>query len=344
MTASATPTWAQSVHTRAADPWVRLVVAIVALAVCLGVLPPRAHAETVPEYRALLVTALETATAAESAAPPTQADAIASISAALDGVAVVVLADGQPLRLENPPLRSALAEGDLDGARRHLAALIAVLDVVQDAAPPPPDAQARLAAVLARTEFRPPEPTWWERLTQPLRQMLERLLAPLGNALEYARRALLAWLQTAAPGGEGLVVVVVGLLVVLAVGALVAGAFGGAVAASARAAAPLLARGPTAAALRDQAYARASRGEYRAAVSLLYRATLLQLDEHGRLRYRPSLTNREHLALADLTSEVSAILRPLVERYDRLWYGGGRCDADAWARFVALAEPAWRLP
>ena len=100
---------------------------------------------------------------------------------------------------------------------------------------------------------------------------------------------------------------------------------------------------PTAAASRARAQDAAASGDFREAVHQLYLATLLHLDERGLLRFRPSLTNREHLTTGNLAPGLAPVLTPVIEGYDRLWYGGIPCTADDWARFRALALPTTRL-
>src|SRR5262249_16811228 len=175
-----------------------------------------------------------------------------------------------------------------------------------------PDAAARLAAVLDRPEFRAQEPGPLDRLTRPLRE-----------AWEHLRREVLArLLEATRDGGENLALVAVGVLVLLAVGAVLAGAFGAAAGAR-RAAAPAPRRAPPpAAATRARALEAAAAGDYREAVHQLYLATLLHLDERGRLRFRPSLTNREHLTAGHVDPGLAPVLAPGIEGYDRLWYGG----------------------
>lgn len=62
-------------------------------------------------------------------------------------------------------------------------------------------------------------------------------------------------------------------------------------------------------------------GDYRSAVRQLYLATLLTLDLRGRIRYDPALTNREYLGQAAQDPRIRAMLQPLVETFDRTWYG-----------------------
>lgn len=84
----------------------------------------------------------------------------------------------------------------------------------------------------------------------------------------------------------------------------------------------------------------AADGNYRAALRARYLATLLQLEEAGRLRFDRSLTNREVLTYTvehgDRTLRDQ--LAPLVERFDSVWYGGATCTADDYTQFAALAD------
>jgi hypothetical protein len=65
----------------------------------------------------------------------------------------------------------------------------------------------------------------------------------------------------------------------------------------------------------------ASAGDYRSAVRQLYLSTLLLLDERGRLRYDRALTNREYLRAVAHIPDIANALRPIVETFDRVWYG-----------------------
>jgi hypothetical protein len=286
------------------------------------------------EYRAVVAGALADLAATPdqpdqqpNPAPPPGADAVSAAQA-------VQLPDGRSVVIVNPPLRAAQAADDAARARADLTALLAALDEAAAARPPPPDAAARLAAVLNRPELRAQEPGPLDRLTRPLREAWERL----------RREILVRLLQATRGQGENLALVAVGVLVLLAVGAMLAGAFGGSVVAAARAASGPTPDRPTAAATRARAQEAAAAGDYREAVHQLYLATLLHLDERGRLRFRPSLTNREHLTAGHVDPGLAPVLAPVIEGYDRLWYGGIPCTADDWARFRALAEPAWGTP
>lgn len=84
-------------------------------------------------------------------------------------------------------------------------------------------------------------------------------------------------------------------------------------------------------------------GEFRAALRLLYLATLIRWEEAGRLRFDRSLTNQEVVARVTAAGDCSMLdqLTPLVERFDRVWYGGANCTADDYQQFASLADRAW---
>jgi hypothetical protein len=75
-----------------------------------------------------------------------------------------------------------------------------------------------------------------------------------------------------------------------------------------------------------QAGTLAAGGDYRAAIRYLYLSTLLLLDERRALRYDRSLTNRE--VLAQIASDEALVerLRPVVDEFDRVWYGFAPVD------------------
>nr|WP_255603998.1 DUF4129 domain-containing protein [Oscillochloris sp. ZM17-4] len=85
------------------------------------------------------------------------------------------------------------------------------------------------------------------------------------------------------------------------------------------------------AALNASALARS--GDYRRAARLLYLSSLLWLDERGRLRYDRALTNREHLDRLGDDPALRERLRPVVETFDRVWYGDMPLDATGYAAY-----------
>ena len=79
----------------------------------------------------------------------------------------------------------------------------------------------------------------------------------------------------------------------------------------------------TSAAALTRAQTLAGAGDYRSAVRQLYLATLLLLDERGALKFDKSLTNRETLRAVSRQGApaLADALRPIVDVYDRVWYG-----------------------
>lgn len=86
-----------------------------------------------------------------------------------------------------------------------------------------------------------------------------------------------------------------------------------------------------------------NQGAFRAALRALYLATLIRWEEAGRLRFDRSLTNREVLRHATSHGDPRLVERlgPLVDRFDRIWYGDLNCSADDYQSFAQLAAAAW---
>ena len=198
------------------------------------------------------------------------------------------------VRPTNPPLRAALAAGDVARVQRQLEALADALERAAAGRAAAPDAERQLADILARPEFRPPTPNPLDRWLQPLREQVERLW-----------RRLLYWLSAQGDSPVHPLWIGVAVLIVAAVVAVLVGAFGGNVVAGARVVAAGPPGGRATGTSRAHAEALAASGDYRAAVHELYLATLLHLDERQSLRFRPSLTNREHLLRGEVTARVS---------------------------------------
>lgn len=304
---------------------VSVALCLLVAALLLGGRP--AHAETLEEYSARVDGAVALLAAVPEGDSAAEASVLAEVERQLGTIESVQLPGGTTVRLANPPLRAALANGDSAAVRAQLAALQDALERAQASRPAPADASDRLAAILARPEFRTADPPPWDRLLQPLRDQWERLW-----------RSLAHWLAGRGEGGIDLIWVLPALLVVLGVGAVLVGAFGGSVVASARVAAPTPGHRAAARETRARAEALAAAGDYRAAVHELYLATLQHLNERGLLRFRPALTNREHLRHGRVAPTLLAPLTTLVEGYDQAWYSGAACTADDWQRFRALAD------
>jgi hypothetical protein len=311
------------------------------------VAPSDARAGSPAEYRALVATALATIEATDDADEAARVAALARVSAAL-GSGATVAVGSQTIAVTDPALQEALATGEFSAVRAQLTALLGALDEAAVSRPPPPDATARLAEVLARAELQPPEPGPLTRLLRPLVQSLRPPLQPLialWEGVQLGWERFWRWLGSQFEGASGpgelrWLFLTLGGLVVVGLVALILGAFAGSVVGGAQVPAARVRTRPSAAATRDRARTLAQSGNYRAAIHELYLATLLALDDRHLLRYRADLTNREHLAVGGVSNALALALEPLVEAYDRLWYSGAPVAAEDWGRCEALADAA----
>ncbi|PZS01444.1 MAG: hypothetical protein DLM69_04940 [Candidatus Chloroheliales bacterium] len=87
----------------------------------------------------------------------------------------------------------------------------------------------------------------------------------------------------------------------------------------------------------QRAIEQAAAGNYRDAIRYLYLTTLILLDERGLLRFDHSLTNREYLQRLG-SSRLAALLTPIVDTFDRTWYGHTLPSRDEYDRYASLVE------
>jgi hypothetical protein len=253
--------------------------------------------------------------------------------ARLAATAHVQLDDGTLLAVDNRWLREELAKANPDTVliASRLGALADALAQPPNAAPP--DALARLRAILDAPPYRragaPAEPTmpdWLSAFFDWLLRMLEALLRPLGM-LPAGTGTGIAWLIA----GIGLAAVL-GVIIYLLAG-LRRGIAGDATLAEDDPEANLTARQAI-----DQAGTLARDGDYRTAVRFLYLGALLRLDERGALRYDRALTNREYVERVRDNPALRAALTPIVETFDRVWYGYAPLDQAAFDAYRASVE------
>ncbi|MCC7449926.1 MAG: DUF4129 domain-containing protein [Anaerolineae bacterium] len=83
--------------------------------------------------------------------------------------------------------------------------------------------------------------------------------------------------------------------------------------------------------------------DYRNAIRYLYLSSLLLLDERGLIRYDRTLTNREHLRQIQHKPQLAEALRPVVETFDRVWYGFAPVDDALYQTFRANVEQLHRI-
>jgi hypothetical protein len=241
----------------------------------------------------------------------------------------VRLTGEETIAVDNRWLHQALQSGepDLPAIAARLGAILDVLALPDSSAPA--DARERLRAILSRPPFSGAQPTdtgWWRQFLGWLARLLESLLRPVGRAVQPANQAI------------GWIILAIGALLLAGVLAYLLLGLRRSMAAEARASADDPAAGLTARSALDQAGEIARGGDYRSAMRYLYLSALLWLDERDLLRYDRALTNREYLERLRDNAALRERLRPLVETFDRVWYGHGAIDADGFAAYRAQVE------
>lgn len=217
------------------------------------------------------------------------------------------------------------AEIDPDAARARLVIAITQLDLSAN-----DDSPARLAQldrVAERLDLL--QPSLWEGFLRWLRRWIDRLLpeaSPVAGAgIGQGVTTLVGWLVIG--GGGLLVVLLLAYWLRHLLGGLLRGQYGGE-ASAAEDGLP-----GTAAQARQQASQLAQSGNYREAVRRLYLAALLRLREREIIRFDSSLTNQEVLARMQSNAPARAHLEPVVDTFDRVWYGVQEPDAQTFERY-----------
>ena len=247
---------------------------------------------------------------------------VATTSVSLPGEATIAV--------DNRWLRDALksAEPDLLAITKRLGAIIDAL--AQPPSTAPADARERLQRMLDQPPFKQPDaaqaPSWLRELLDWLGRLLENVFRPLGRISPSGGNTI-AW-AIAIVGA----VLLVGVLVYLLRG-LRRGVIANASADNDDPAANLTAKTAL-----DQASGLARGGDYRTAVRYLYISALLWLDERDILRYDRALTNREYLERVRDNPALRERMTPIVETFDRVWYGHLPIDAEAFAVYQRQVE------
>ncbi len=129
-----------------------------------------------------------------------------------------------------------------------------------------------------------------------------------------------------------------GLLVVVVAAALI---FGGLYTASAPPTRPrtlselAITLGMNSAEARSRADEAANSGDYRLGIRYRCLAVLLALDEEGKLLFDRTATDREYLFKAP--GHLQEELQPLLDRFERVWYGEAPTGAEDWAAYASRA-------
>ncbi|HUG16983.1 MAG TPA: DUF4129 domain-containing protein [Thermomicrobiales bacterium] len=318
----------------------RGALALAAALLCLLATTSIAAAQDVETYLMTLSRAADALRAPEPD-PATAAEMLA-------GVGSVTVAGGAPVE---PDLSAILADlraspPDIKRALARIEAAISAIERASLSSPGDDDALSALDAVLARSEFAPPEPDDGERSWR------QRLVDALDDVLSPVIERIARWLSPlfdseggSSAGGVVLraIMAAIGIAAIVAVIVLVIRNVRQAMTSD-------IARLEAARETRlSAADARANAeqlfldGNFREALRALYLATLLRLDETGRLRFDRSLTNQEVLRATRIYGDetLRQRLSPLVDRFDRVWYGGASCSADDYLTFSRLADVVW---
>ncbi len=257
-----------------------------------------------------------------SPAAPDRA-ALNEMAGQLEAVTAVQLPGGETVPVDNSELIEALRQSppDRGAIETRLTALMeAHRDWVRTA--PDPAAYGKLSEILARPEFQPQvaQPSLFEEWWQRFIDWLARQLARFG--LGDVHLPGFDWLVTA------IGVLVLGSVILYFVRSLRANL-------AAEAALEDIMNGPkiSSAAALEQAQQLAAQSDYRSAVRFLYLAAVLALDERGLLRFDRSLTNREVLWQASTDERLRGELAPVVQVFDRVWYGFLPITADQYHEY-----------
>jgi hypothetical protein len=243
----------------------------------------------------------------------------------LDAIRAVALDSGELLTLDNQSLVIQLRQPapTQESARQLASRLRALQDgLALPAAHVDPADREKLRELLARPPFSQPVTDDW--LARLIDDVLSRLLGGAARGMFDLRYVVAAF---------GIVVTVL-VLVYFVVSLRRSGASEAVF--RAEPTADELTQTAAAAFGGVQRYVAA--GDYRSAVRLLYLGTLLRLDERGLLRFDRSLTNREYLRVVAGSPAIRDALRPVVETFDRTWYGFGPMDAGDFARYQTQVD------
>lgn len=281
---------------------------------------------TVDDYWATLADLQPRIEALAALPEPEQAEARGALIEDLAEITAVSLPDGRITPVSQGHLQALLADASSDPA--DIAQLLQnQLDNRHHWPPPTTDQldQETLQTILGRAEFRYEmlEPTWWQRLWQRVQ-------------LWFWEQLLRLEVSTTATDWLGLMVLIIASFLVLLVLLYVLRHLRDNFAAEARSD---LGDDPhldniTADTALQRAQESSSTGNYRQAVRYLYLSTLLLLEERDLLRYDRTLTNREYLNRLAHRPDLAAVLRDVVDVFDRVWYGFQPLSEGEYGRFA----------
>lgn len=246
----------------------------------------------------------------------------------------VLLAD--PAVREQTWLAEPLSKWDFAAARGRIEAALAALQAGPSALP---DSAPKLDRILSNPPFAKVDwvsrlPEWLQPLARPIADLLDlaaELLDDAGRALSRAVMQVIAWAM------DSPATIPVSIAAIVAILLLYRAAFRSTLVRQVELAAAGGDVRPSAGQAFALAQQHAEARRYRDACHYLLVSTFLWLDEHERISFDPSATNREHLRRVPLPPELASVLSPMVSRFDRLWYGEAPAADEDYRELLALA-------
>lgn len=240
------------------------------------------------------------------------------------------------------PLQSRPANLPLARARIHAA--LAALD---PAATPVGDARAdrqALAAVLADPRFHPKDltsylPTWLVPVAVVVVSIVNAIRQVISNLLDHLFAALVDFLYS---NTFTVIVLVLTAVIVPTLVVLYVRTVRGVLVAQTSVATASGVRALSGPELLEAARSAAVRGEHREACHYAFLAALRVVEDRVDLRLDYSATNREQLrrlatAPSPLAGRYGEALKPLIDRFDRVWYGQAAASEGDFQEIYALA-------
>lgn len=246
----------------------------------------------------------------------------------LAATTTVRLADGSTAPVDNRWLAEALnpTDPDFTAIEARLGAVINALSLPAGSAPT--DALQQLNDILNNPPFaeRVNDTSWIDGFLNWLGRVLDSFLRPISPAVGRGGEVT-AW-----------VLGIVGVILLLAVVAYLLLGLRRNLVANAKRAGDDPETNLTAKTALEQASDLARGGDHRTAMRYLYLSALLWLDERDLLRYDRALTNREYLDRVRENPALRGKLAPIVETFDRVWYGHVPLDDADFAAYKAQVE------
>jgi hypothetical protein len=207
-------------------------------------------------------------------------------------------------------------------AAAGVAVVVLLVGRFAQAAPPREgDVRAAVKAVLAKPEYNPPKPGLAEQIRQRIYWVIGKVIEAILKPVRWLADKLGQLGVSGSPVARWLVVgllTAVLILIVLHIYYTAAGAF---ISGRRRGGAGLsLDLAADVGDLMTRAKLAAEKGDFRAAVSLLYQATLLRLDRAGLIRFYPSRTNWQYVEVIEGRADLAGPFRRMTLIADRAMY------------------------